>query len=94
MTETEIKSLLQKQRNYYLAGATLPVKFRIEKLKTLYRAVQKYEKEIGEALTKDLGKSSFEGFMCESGLLLTEISYLIKNTKKFATKAIIPILRR
>jgi aldehyde dehydrogenase (NAD+) len=84
MTETEIKSLLQKQRNYYLAGATLPVKFRIEKLKTLYRAVQKYEKEIGEALTKDLGKSNFEGFMCESGLLLAEISYLIKNTKKFA----------
>ena len=86
MTEIEIKSLLERQREYYRSGATLSTKFRIEKLKTLYRAVQKYEKEIGEALTKDLGKSNFEGFMCESGLLLAEISYLIKNTKKFARR--------
>ena len=71
-----IDQILESQRKFFASGATLPVKFRIEKLKKLYDTVKKYETEIGEALTKDLGKSDFEGFMCEVGLTLTEISYL------------------
>ena len=84
MTATEIQSLLEKQREYYNSGATVPVKFRIGQLRKLYAAVKKYEKEIGAALTADLGKSAYEGFMCETGLVLSEISYLIRHTKKFA----------
>ena len=53
-------------------------------LKKLYNAVKKHEKEIGDALTVDLGKSDFEGFMCETGLALSEIGYMIKHTRKFA----------
>ena len=34
----------------------------------------------------DLGKSYFEGFMCESGLVLSEISYMISHTKRFAKR--------
>ncbi|MBQ8145910.1 MAG: aldehyde dehydrogenase [Clostridia bacterium] len=86
MTSEEIKSLLEKQRAYYRSGKTLPVSFRIEQLKRLYAAVKKYQTQISEALTKDLGKSSYEGFMCESGLALTEISYMIKHTRKFAKR--------
>ena len=84
MTETEISALVERQRVYYESGATLPVRFRIEALKRLYSAVKGYTYIINEALRADLGKSQFEGFMCESGLLLTEISYMIKHTKKFA----------
>ena len=84
MTSQEIQALLEKQREYYRSGATIPVKFRIEQLKKLYNAVKKYQNEINDALTADLGKSHYEAFMCESGLVLTEISYLIKHTKKFA----------
>lgn len=79
-----IDQILESQRKYFQSGATLPVKFRIEMLKKLYNTVKKYETEIGEALTKDLGKSDFEGFMCEVGLTLTEISYMIRHTRKFA----------
>ena len=79
-----IDTIIEKQREYYLSGATHPVKFRIEMLKKLYNAVRKYEKQINEALKADLGKSDFEGFMCEVGLVLTEISYMIKHTKRFA----------
>ncbi|MBR3964819.1 MAG: aldehyde dehydrogenase [Clostridia bacterium] len=86
MTNQEIQCLLEKQREYYRSGATIPVKFRIEQLKKLYEAVKKYQNEINDALTSDLGKSHFEGFMCESGLVLTEISYMIKHTKKFAKR--------
>ena len=86
MTNQEIQSLLEKQRVYYRSGVTIPVKFRIEQLKKLYAAVQKYQKEINEALRADLGKSRYEGFMCESGLVLTEISYMIKHAKRFSKR--------
>lgn len=79
-----IDKILESQRKYFRSGATLSVDFRIKMLKKLYSAVKKYEKEIGEALTKDLGKSDFEGFMCEVGMVLTEISYMIRHTRKFA----------
>ena len=86
MTAQEIQSLLETQRAYYRSGATISVKFRIAQLKKLYTVVKKYENEINDALGKDLGKSHFEGFMCESGLVLTEISYMIRHTKKFAKR--------
>lgn len=79
-----IKEILESQRKYFNSGATLPVEFRVKMLKRLYAAIKKYEVEIEDALTQDLGKSDFEGFMCEVGLVLTEISYMIKHTSKFA----------
>ena len=86
MTNQEIQSVLEKQRAYYRSGATIPVKFRVEQLKKLYEAVKKHQTEINDALKSDLGKSHYEGFMCESGLVLTEISYMIKHTNKFAKR--------
>lgn len=79
-----IHETLEKQRKYFNSGATIPVEFRIKMLKRLYAAIKKYEVEIEEALTADLGKSEFEGFMCEVGMVLTEISYMIKHTPEFA----------
>ena len=90
MTSQEIKTLLDAQRAYYRSGATIPVKFRIEQLKKLYSTVKKYQNEINDALKADLGKSHYEGFMCESGLVLTEISYMIKHTAEFAKRKSVP----
>ena len=84
MSTQNIDDILEAQRKYFASGATLPVSFRIAMLKKLYASVKKYETEIEKALTADLGKSNFEGFMCEVGLVLSEISYMIKHTKKFA----------
>lgn len=82
----KIEHILEMQRNYFNSGATLPVDFRISMLKKLYAAVKKYEHEIEAALTEDLGKSDFEGFMCETGIVLSEISYMIRHTGKFASR--------
>jgi len=79
-----IDKILEKQRAYFQSGATLPVSFRIAMLKKLLAMVNKYEKEIGDALTADLGKSDFEGFMCETGLVRSEISYMIKHVRRYA----------
>ena len=86
MTNEQISSLLEKQRIYYKSGATIPVNFRIEQLKKLYATIKKYENEVNDALKADLGKSHYEGFMCESGLVLSEISYMIRHTRKFAKR--------
>ena len=86
MTNEQIITLLEDQKTYYKSGATLPVKFRIEQLKKLYETIKKYETEVNDALKADLGKSHYEGFMCESGLVLSEISYLIRHTKHFAKR--------
>ena len=84
MKEKNIEELLAGQRAYFQTGATLSVDLRIDMLKKLYRTVKKYETEIEAALTADLGKSEFEGFMCEAGLALTELSDMIKHTRKYA----------
>ena len=84
MTEQEINSLVNRQRKYFQTGATLPVSTRVSALRRLYDAISKHEKEINEALRKDLGKSGFESYMCETGMVLEELSYMLKHTPHFA----------
>lgn len=84
MNAPEIDALLASQKRFYESGATLPLPFRAEMLRKLYDAVKNREGQIAEALRKDLGKSDFEGYFCETGLVLSEISYQRKHLKKFA----------
>ena len=83
MTEQEINGLVAKQRKYFQTGATLPVSTRITALRGLYDTISRYENEIHDALKKDLGKSGFESYMCETGLVLDEISYMLKHIRRF-----------
>jgi aldehyde dehydrogenase (NAD+) len=82
----DIAAILEKQRKYYRSGATLPVKFRIQNLIKLYKCISKYKNEINESLKKDLGKCDFDGFVCETGLVLMEINYMIRHTPSYAKK--------
>ena len=84
MTEQEINAIVAAQRKYFQTGATLPVSFRVDALRKLYDAVSGSEKEINDALRKDLGKGGFESYICETGLVLEEISYMLKNVRRFA----------
>ena len=79
-----IHEIAEAQRKYFQTGATLPVAFRLEMLKKLRDAVNRHEAEIAGALAADLGKSAYESFMCETGLVLSEIGYMIRNTPRFA----------
>lgn len=81
-----IDEILEKQRLYFQSGKTLSIDFRIEMLKKLRNVIHKYEKEIAQALKADLGKSEYESYMCETGLVLSEISYMISHVRKFARK--------
>lgn len=80
----DLDVILNKQRAYFQSGATLPVPFRIAMLKKLLSAVNRHEAEISAALKADLGKSDFEGFMCEIGLVRSELSFMIKHVRRYA----------
>lgn len=84
MDSTEIKNVVNAQRKFFQTGATLPVKYRVEALKKLKANILANQNELYAAIQSDLGKSEFESFMCEVGMVLTELTYMIKHTKKFA----------
>lgn len=84
MTEIEIRQIVENQRTYFYTGATLPLSHRIEALKKIQSYILTHEAEIGKAIRKDLGKSDFESYMCETGLVLSEITYMLKHIRSFA----------
>ena len=90
MTELEIRQIITKQRQYFTSGATLDIQKRIQALEKLKTCIQKHENQIHEALKADLGKSSFEGYMCEVGLALSEITYMQKHTPAFSREKRVP----
>lgn len=84
MSTVTIKEIAKRQRAFFDTGATLSVDFRIRHLKKLRQNIYKYERELFEALNKDLGKSEFDAFTGEIGLALKEITFHIKNLRHWA----------
>ena len=84
MNQNEIHTLIERQREYFYSNATLNIDARIDALKRLRKCIQNHEKAIAAALSADLGKSDFEGYMCETGLVLSELSYMLKHIRRFA----------
>lgn len=84
MTEAEITAIVQKQRTFYDTGATLDLDLRIRALRRLKDCIQKHEGDIRDAIRKDLGKSAFESYMCETGLVLSEITYMQKHIRSLS----------
>lgn len=79
----QIEELVQRQRAFYSTGRTLPVEFRMEALRKLKTEIRAMEPEIDRALEQDLGKSGMESYMCEVGMTLSELSYLLAHTPAY-----------
>ena len=84
MKEIDIKQTIDMQKTFFSSGKTLDIDFRINALKKLKTCINNYENDITEAILKDLGKSHFESYMCEIGLVLSEISYMLKHIRSCA----------
>lgn len=84
MNENDIKTLIEKQKKFYTSGRTLDIKYRLDALKRLKDKINANLDEIHGAIRKDLGKSASESYMCETGLALSEISYMLKHTRRFS----------
>ena len=85
-----IQEIVSRQREYFNTNDTKPASFRVAALKRLQNAIIKSEKEIFEALKKDLNKSDFESYMTEVGMVLDELRYAIRHTKGWAKPKTVP----
>ncbi|MDE7261519.1 MAG: aldehyde dehydrogenase [Oscillospiraceae bacterium] len=90
MTEQAIHALVERQRGHFQTGATLDTARRLAALTSLRDCVRRHEAEIAEALRQDLGKSGFESYMCETGLVLEELTYMLRHTRSFARERTVP----
>lgn len=86
----EIEALVQNQRAYYAQGSTLSLDFRREALRKLKASIRSHEKDIAAALQSDLGKSSTETYMCETGLTLSELSFMEKHLHRWFRRRYVP----
>lgn len=82
-TKQELDHIMAEHQSFFYSGKTRAAKFRIEQLNTLKSTIKKYEKEVIEALYKDLRKSEFEAYTTEIGLLYDNITYMKKNLEKW-----------
>lgn len=83
MKREEIREIVAAQRKFFLCGATLEQDFRIRALKKLRQAILENEEAIHDAIYQDLGKSKSESYMCEVGLSLSELSYMLSHIRSF-----------
>ena len=81
---SDIKSVFNKQKEFFYLGKTNDINFRIDNLKRLKQVIKKNEDKILDALKKDLGKSNFESYATEVGLVYDEINKHIKNIKRWS----------
>ena len=84
MEQQQISAIVADQRAFFESGKTLCVCHRKKALEKLYAAIVSHESALANALQKDLGKSDFESYMCEIGMVLDEISYMLNHIDRFA----------
>ena len=83
-SESEIKAIVDKQREFFLTGKTLDIDFRLRQLRRLKRAVIRHRSELEAALQEDLGRAALEAYFCDIGSLVLEINEMLKGLRFWA----------
>ena len=78
--------ILERQRRFFNEGHTLDIRHRKRLLKLLRSSIIDHKDDILAALKEDLGKSETEAYMCEYGLVLSEISHTISHMVRWGRK--------
>jgi aldehyde dehydrogenase (NAD+) len=76
--------LMQRQRDFFQSGATRSLAFRRAQLEKLLAALNEFETPLLAALKADLGKSKFQGYASESGLVQSEIRHALKHLARWS----------
>lgn len=85
-----IEEIVKNQRSYYMTGATRPLEFRLQALQKLQQAVRDNEKQICDALLRDLNKQPFESYMAEVGMVLDEVRFHIRHLARWIKDMHVP----
>ena len=83
LNETSARALLDAQKKYFATGATRPLQFRLGQLEALYKALERHTPALEEALKQDLGKSRFESYASEIGMVLAGISHIRRHLARW-----------
>ena len=85
MTESDrLAQTVGSIRDFFDCGATLEPDFRKRALKRLLGNIETMEKDIEAALHEDLGKSSCETYMTETGMVKESIRYMLKHLRQLS----------
>lgn len=82
----DFNSIVQQQRAYFQTGVTRGLAFRREKLEKLSTALDRHEHSLLTALQADLGKSPFQGYSSELGLVQGEIRQALRHLRTWASR--------
>ena len=66
MTEQEIRTILNRQREYFATGATLSRKFRAEQLGKLKASLQRHEEELNAHCNRIWEKAGWRAICARS----------------------------
>ena len=79
----QIPSTVSRLRKTFFTQKTRPAEFRIKQLRKLYWAIADNEKELLEALARDLRKGTFESFTAEINWTQNDIVFQTQNLEKW-----------
>ncbi len=83
MQQSEIKTYIELQRDFFASGGTRDWRKRMNQLKTLRDAIVERISDIDKAVYSDLHKSPFEVYATETGMVLTEIKHQLRCIRKY-----------
>lgn len=78
-----VEEVIRSQREFFSEGNTIDVEYRLSALVQLEEELVRSEKELIEALHKDLGKPMIEAFLAEFYFIKQELKQVKKNLRKW-----------
>ena len=83
-TESDVKKIVEKQRDFFKSGKTMDIDFRIRQLQRLKKLILEHRTDIEDALYNDLGRTPLEAYFCDIGSLVLEINETIRGIRHWA----------
>ena len=83
MPDSSLIGRLPRMRQFYNSGQTRSYQFRKQQLQKLRSAILSHERDLHDALHTDLKKNPEESWITETGFLLSEINFTLKNLRQW-----------
>jgi acyl-CoA reductase-like NAD-dependent aldehyde dehydrogenase len=84
MASLSAAGIAEAQRAFYRRGLTREISFRMRQLGVLRSVIVQREGDILQALKRDLGRPTAEGYTSEIGIVLHEVDFALKNVAAWA----------
>jgi aldehyde dehydrogenase (NAD+) len=84
MTKEEFLTEYHHLHKFFSSGQTKSVQFRLECMRRLRDVIRAHERDILDAMWRDMRKSDFEGFGGDIGLVYQEINDILRNLNSWS----------